>query len=153
VHEYRHHPWVHARKRAAPVRVADQLPEGNAAQRFNTRVALRITRGVGTMACAYAFAAISLTSLPSTLALHSVNADVQWVAQTFLQLVLLSIILVGQNVQAKAADKQSLATYNDGEANLHEILAAQEHLLAQDRLIEDTQRKIIDAIRAKENGQ
>lgn len=47
------------------------------------------------MWCAYVFCAISLTSLPSTLALHSINADVQWVAQTFLQLVLLSVILVG----------------------------------------------------------
>lgn len=69
--------------------------------KFNDGLALRITSFVGTMWCAYLFCAISLTSLPSTLHEHSVNADVQWVAQTFLQLVLLSIIMVGQAVQAK----------------------------------------------------
>jgi hypothetical protein len=69
--------------------------------RFNNRVALAITNGVSTMWCAYIFACISLTSLPSVLKLHSVNADVQWVAQTFLQLVLLSVIMVGQKVQAE----------------------------------------------------
>ena len=53
------------------------------------------------MWCAYIFAAIAFTSLPSILAQHSVNADVQWTAQTFLQLVLLSVIMVGQKVQAE----------------------------------------------------
>lgn len=70
--------------------------------RANDRIALAVTNGVSTMWCAYAFAVIALTSLPSTLAQRSVNADVQWVAQTFLQLVLLSVIMVGQKVQAQS---------------------------------------------------
>lgn len=70
-------------------------------KRFNNKVALWITRGVSTMWCAYIFAAISLTSLPSVLKQQSLNADVQWTAQTFLQLVLLSVIMVGQKVQAE----------------------------------------------------
>ncbi len=73
-------------------------------RRFNDFLGLIITNAVGTMWCAYAFAALSLTSLKSTLAEHSVNADVQWIAQTFLQLVLLSVILVGQNLQSKKQD-------------------------------------------------
>lgn len=135
-HRYHHHPWVTLRKKQSPVRVADQLPEGNAVQRFNTRVALAITRAVGSMWCAYAFAAFDLLSLPAAIR-GGIQFIVAWVAQTFLQLVLLSIIMVGQNVQSGAADKQALATYNDGEANLHEILAAQDHLLAQDLKIEE----------------
>ena len=68
--------------------------------KLNDKLAVLITNGVSTMWCAYIFAAIALTSLPSVLAQHSVNADVQWIAQTFLQLVLLSVIMVGQKVQA-----------------------------------------------------
>jgi hypothetical protein len=59
------------------------------------------------------------------------------VSQTFLQLVLLSIIIVGQNVLAAAADKRSEATYNDADAVLHEAVKIQEHLLAQDEAISD----------------
>jgi len=147
-HRYEHHPWIRQRQRQPPVRVADQLPAGSAVQRFNTRFALAITRGVGSMWCAYVFALFDLLSLPSAIR-AGIAAIVAWVAQTFLQLVLLSIIMVGQNVQAQAADKRALATYNDGEANLHEILAAQDHLLAQDKLIEDTQRVILAAIAGK----
>ena len=62
---------------------------------------------------------------------------VSWVSQTFLQLVLLSIIIVGQNVLAAAADKRSEATYNDADAVLHEAVKIQEHLLAQDKVFED----------------
>lgn len=68
--------------------------------RFNEWLALKVTKGVGTMWCAYAFTAVSLSALPSVLKLRSVDADVQWVAQTFLQLVLLSVIIVGQNIQS-----------------------------------------------------
>jgi hypothetical protein len=57
----------------------------------------------------------------------------QWIAQTFLQLVLLSIIIVGQNVQAAASDPRAENTYQDAEAVLHEALQIQEHLLIQDQ--------------------
>jgi hypothetical protein len=146
-HHYQHHPWVHDRKKQPPVRVADQLPEGNAFQRFNTRVGLRITTIVGTMICAYVFILLALYGLPTAIKAGP-SGLVLWTSSEFLQLVLLPVIIVGQNVQAKAADKQALATYNDGEANLHEILAAQVHLLAQDDLIRETQSRILDAIAA-----
>jgi hypothetical protein len=87
------------------------------ANALNTRVAILITNGVSTMWCAYAFAAISLTSLKPTLEEHSVTADVQWVAQTFLQLVLLSVIMVGQKVQA-----DSLGDLHDKHDALHDRL-------------------------------
>ena len=59
-----------------------------------------------------------------------------WIAQTFLQLVLLPIIIVGQNVQAAAADARSQATYDDASAVLEEAKQIQEHLIAQDSAIE-----------------
>jgi hypothetical protein len=61
---------------------------------------------------------------------------VSWVSQTFLQLVLLSVIIVGQNVLAASADKRSEATYNDADAVLHEAVKIQEHLVAQDAILE-----------------
>src|SRR5438309_4030645 len=69
---------------------------------FNAKVALVITRSVGTMACAYLFAAIALISLPAAINSGQVIVIVSWIAQTFLQLVLLSIIMVGQAVQSRA---------------------------------------------------
>lgn len=71
-----------------------------------------------------------------------------WVSQTFLQLVLLSVIIVGQNVLAAAADKRSEATYNDADAVLHEAVKIQEHLLAQDQVLTD----LVDRLGRVEGG-
>ncbi len=84
---------------------------------LNGRVALFITNAVGTMWCAYIFAGIALISLPSAIE-GGVSTLIAWIAQTFLQLVLLSVIMVGQKVAAAASDKQALQTYKDAEALL-----------------------------------
>jgi hypothetical protein len=84
---------------------------------FNGRVAILITNLVGTMWCAYAFAALALISLPEAIK-GGTAPLVAWIAQTFLQLVLLSVIMVGQKVSAAASDKQALQTYKDAEALL-----------------------------------
>src|SRR6516162_8611761 len=118
-----------------PVKVMDQLPHGNPAARFNQWFAVKITTGVGTMWCAYAFAALALVSLPSAIASGSPVTLVSWISQTFLQLVLPSVIIVGQNVLAAAAKKRSEETYNDADAILHEAVMIQEHLLAQDNVL------------------
>jgi len=72
-------------------------------RKFNQWLALKITNGVGTMWCAYAFAAIALYNLPTAIS-QGPPAVVVWFAQTFLQLVLLSVILVGQSIMGKQAD-------------------------------------------------
>ncbi len=126
-----------------PVTVAEQLPDGNSMARFNAWLAVKVTTGVGTMWCAYAFALIALISLPEAINSHSAVTLVSWVSQTFLQLVLLSVIIVGQNVLAAAADKRSEATYNDADAVLHEAVKLQEHLLAQDKVLDELLDKLI----------
>jgi hypothetical protein len=138
------HPRIEARKQQPPAKVADQLPSGGPFTRFNTFLALKITRGVGTMWCAYAFACLALVSLPDALKAGRPQI-IQWIAQTFLQLVLLSIIIVGQNVQSAAADKRAEATYEDADAVLHTAIQIQEHLRAQDAEI----GKILAALEAK----
>ncbi|SRR5258708_27291761 len=85
--------------------------------KLNNRIAVAITKVVGTMWCAYAFAILALISLPD--AIHAgTSALISWIAQTFLQLVLLSIIMVGQNIAAQASDRQLEQTYKDAEALL-----------------------------------
>jgi hypothetical protein len=125
------HPQAAARAAEGPPRVADQLRHDSGVGRFNAALAVRITTVVGSMWCAYAFAAFDLISLPAAIR-GGAQTIVSWVAQTFLQLVLLSIIMVGQNVQAAAADKRAEATYLDAEMVLHEALQIQAHLAAQD---------------------
>jgi hypothetical protein len=84
---------------------------------FNGWLAVKITNGVGTMWCAYAFTLLALISLPTAIR-GGTGPLVSWIAQTFLQLVLLSIIMVGQKVAAAASDKQAYQTYRDAEALL-----------------------------------
>ena len=84
---------------------------------INGRIALIITNMVGTMWCAYLFGLIAFVSLPAAIAGGTATL-ISWVAQTFLQLVLLSVIMVGQKVAAAASDKQALQTYKDAEALL-----------------------------------
>jgi sensor histidine kinase YesM len=84
---------------------------------FNGRFALLITSAVGTMWCAYLFAIIAFISLPVAITGGTATL-ISWIAQTFLQLVLLSVIMVGQKVAAGASDKQAEETYKDTEALL-----------------------------------
>lgn len=134
LYQYVPHPRIAARKKHPPVTVADMLPRGSGMQRFNAFLAVKITDGVGTMWCAYIFAALALISLPAAIA-GGIPTFISWIAQTFLQLVLLSIIMVGQKVSSEASDKRAQDTYNDAEAVLHEAIQIQQHLAAQDELL------------------
>ena len=59
---------------------------------FNLWLAQKITSGVATMWCAYLFAAIALISLPKAIQSGDSIVIISWVAQTFLQLVLLYLL-------------------------------------------------------------
>jgi hypothetical protein len=106
----------------------DHLPAGNIAQRFNKKLAAGITRVIGTMWTAYIFALLSLASLPAILTQAfrltifpgwlisaSLIALVAWISSYFLQLVLLPILMVGQNVQGEASDARAAKTFTDTE--------------------------------------
>jgi hypothetical protein len=141
IYQHIRHPRIASRIADGPVKVTDLLPRGTAINRFNTNVAILVTKAVGSMWCAYVFALFDLISLPDAVR-GGASAIVSWVAQTFLQLVLLSVIMVGQNVQAAAADKRSEATYHDASATLHEVAHVQGHLAAQDELLTRIAAKI-----------
>jgi hypothetical protein len=79
---------------------------------INAKIAVFLTNIVGSMWCAYVFAVIALIGLPPALKPGG-EGIIAWIAQTFLQLVLLSVIMVGQNVQSVASDVRSQHTYDD----------------------------------------
>jgi hypothetical protein len=79
---------------------------------INAKIAVFLTNVVGSMWCAYVFAIIALIGLRPALRPGG-EGLIAWIAQTFLQLVLLSVIMVGQNVQSVASDVRSQHTYDD----------------------------------------
>lgn len=106
---------------------------------FNTALAVRITRTVGTMWVAYLFGALALISLPAALGSGDVIVIVSWIAQTFLQLVLLPIIIVGQNVIQAANDARAEAD--------HETLTAVHRLTVEVHAINEAQSVILTELR------
>lgn len=100
---------------------------------FNRWLAVKITNGVGSMWCAYIFAIMCFVSLPEAIK-GGTGTLITWICQTFLQLVLLSIIMVGQNVAAEKSELQLEQTYKDAEAlleihdEMHHLIKENEHL-------------------------
>jgi len=145
---YRH--LIHPRTKevldgiAKPTKVNDHRFKGKTGfAAFNAKVGLLITLAVGTMICAYIFAIVALISLPSAIKSHNLTIIIAWISSNFLQLVLLPIIIVGQNIQAAASDKRAEDTYKDAEAVLHEAVEIQKHLAIQDAAISE----IVNALR------
>ncbi len=135
IFDYVQHPHVEKREAVGPPTVAAavaQLHGPGPIGRFNARIGLKVTVVVGTMWCAYLFTLLAVISAPSAFKTGNSLIIVAWIAQTFLQLVLLPIIIVGQNVQAAAADARAQATYDDAAAVLAEAKQIQAHLAAQD---------------------
>ena len=130
------HPRIAGRK-SEHVGSQSSAPTG-----FNGWLAVKITNAVGTMWCAYAFTALALISLPNAIA-GGTGTLISWIAQTFLQLVLLSIIMVGQKVAAVSSDRQAEQTFKDAEALLE--ISDELHRLAKinDRLTNEIHQAII----------
>lgn len=109
IRKFKKHPYV-----IHPKEIINK--ERNGIAKFNYWIAVKITNGVGTMWCAYAFLLIDLLMLPPVIQASNVIVWVTYIAQTVLQLVLLPIIMVGQNViqaqnEAKAETDHRTLTY------------------------------------------
>jgi hypothetical protein len=129
----------------------DFVKKDTAAQRINAKVGLRITVLVGTMWCAYVFAAIALISLPDNI--HSTQLLILWISSSFLQLVLLPIIIVGQNIQARASDARAAKTFEDVEDARNKIARAIDLLdVHTEGGIHDAVAVILEAINEKAAG-
>ena len=139
----KHVPHKHIENRKKYAKAAGDKSSG-----FNNWLAVKITNLVGTMWCAYAFSIIALISLPNAIQAGT-SQLISWIAQTFLQLVLLSIIMVGQKVAAAASDKQAAQTYDDAEALL-EITDGMHKMLKQNTQLTEQINKLLEA--AKKNN-
>lgn len=64
--------------------------------KFNNWLALKITKTVSTMYCAYFFAILAIIGFP--YGSEAIKDYIQWLSQTFIQLTMLSIIMVGQEL-------------------------------------------------------
>ncbi len=109
--------------------------------RLNAAVAVRITKIVGTMYCAYVFTLVALVALPAAIQQGSPTVLVNWLSSNFLQLVLLPIIIVGQNVISAAQDARAEAD--------HETLTALHQMSLQQIDILEGQNQILDLLRQK----
>ena len=90
---------------------------------INNKIAIAITDFVGSMTCAYLFVVLALTSLPNTVEqcynTHMIAPFIAWLSQSFIQLVLLPIIMVGQDLKDKAHHERHKALR-------HELLQSRE---------------------------
>ncbi len=109
------------------------------------RVAVFITDLVGTMWCAIVFTLIALISLPEALQGGKATM-ISWVAQTFLQLVLLSIILVGQKLQNRHAE---LRADSDYETNLEVKKDAEKMMKYLETIEKEKLDKILEILEKK----
>ena len=142
----------HARTRERIDRTAPPPPKVNDDRvGLNGRIGLFITTVVGTMWAAYLFTIVAMISLPSAIRSGDKIIIVGWIAQTFLQLVLLPVIIVGQNLQSHAADRRAQQTYDDAEAVLHECMQIQAHLTAQDSAY-NAQLEVLNSVVAQLRG-
>jgi hypothetical protein len=106
--------------------------------------AVLITKTVGSMWCAYLFALLAVISLPAAIRSHDPIIIVAWTAQTFLQLVLLpTIIIVGQNVQAAASDARAESD--------HDTLIAIHTLTSKVYEISEQQTQILRILEERSN--
>jgi hypothetical protein len=110
---------------------------------FNNRLAVMITRAVGTMGAAYVFVLIAFVSFPQALSAFlsgDTVVGITWLSQSFLQLVLLPIIIVGQNIISASQDVRAVAD--------HETLTALQMINVQQLQILQHQEQILEAINA-----
>ena len=125
--------------------VHKEIHGDNLVGRINTHLAVSVTKIVGSMWCAYIFALIALISLPAAISSHNSLIMVAWIAQTFLQLVLLPIIIVGQNVQAAASDARAESD--------HETLIAIHALIADVHGISQQNTRILKILEERSDKQ
>jgi hypothetical protein len=119
---------------------------------FNYALAVRITKAVGTMWAAYLFVLISLISFPQALNafLHGDTfVGISWLSQSFLQLVLLPIIIVGQNVISTAQDARAEADHLTL-TTLHDMNVRQLTMLEQQKKILEQQSQILEMLKGRQ---
>lgn len=118
-----------------------------AEQGINTRIAVTLTRIVGSMQTAYVFAVLALVGLFAILGWLNpiVVLLVAWLSQTFLQLVFLPILSVGQNVLGRHAElmaEEQFATTQKMYADTELMIRQNNELIALHKAINEKLDKL-----------
>jgi len=123
---FRHEPRPHP---ISPQKITITKAE-QALNGFNMKLAVVITKGLGTMICAYIFSILAIIGFPGFNA--TPTQYVQWLSQTFIQLVALSVLAVGQQVLSKQSELMAEEQYHTTMNSYHDIEQIMQHLYAQD---------------------
>jgi hypothetical protein len=137
-------PTAHVPRHVRKEQIRAEVHGSSAMGRFNAAVAVRVTKIVGTMYCAYVFTLIALVALPAAIQQGSPTVLINWLSSNFLQLVLLPIIIVGQNVISAAQDARAEAD--------HETLTALHTMNVRQLQILEQQQQILDLLKLKAAG-
>jgi hypothetical protein len=126
---FQHNPFSHKPRNVNVQHKAELEASG-----VNTRIAVGLTKSVGTMWTAYSFAVLAIVGLLAILGWLPplVALLVVWASQTFIQLVMLPILSVGQNVLGRHAELMADEQYNTTMSTYHDIEEIKQHLSAQD---------------------
>ncbi len=156
------HRAAYARAQAAPMEhrpklitsrsVAGQVHGAGPVGRVNTWLAVSITKSVGTMWAAYVFTLIAVGGAVAVITNNAFWTAVSvLISQTFLQLVLLPIIIVGQNVISASQDARAEADHLTL-TTLHTINVQQLEILKQHRRLLEQQQEILGMLEKKAAG-
>jgi len=142
---FKHNPFPHKPRNANELHKEELAAAG-----LNTRIAVGLTQGVGTMWTAYSFAVLAIIGLLAILGILSptVALLVAWASQTFIQLVMLPIIMVGQNVLGRKSELQADEAFNTTMKTYHDIEEIMQHLSAQDAELLKQSHMIIHMLKA-----
>ncbi len=107
---------------------------------FNGRFAAALTKTVGSMWVVYftTLFVLAWIALATFGPLHSRDPypfPFLLFIGNVVQLLLVFVILVGQQVLGRTADKRSLQTYEDAEEIFKEVVALHDHMVEQDRVL------------------
>ena len=138
-----HTPSLHIPRHIKKEQIHAQVHGSGPMGRANAWLAVRITKVVGTMYCAYVFTILAFVALPSAIQQGSPTVLVNWLSSNFLQLILLPIIIVGQNVISTAQDVRAEAD--------HETLTALNQMNIQQLEILKTQEEILKLLKSQAN--
>jgi hypothetical protein len=129
---FEHRKRLHEPQNVNMLHEAEQTMAG-----FNQRLAVMLTGWVGSMECAWIFTGIAIIGLLGLLGLLNpfIFLLMQWLSQQFLQLVLLSVIMVGQAVLGRKSSIMADEQFHTTQDTYEDIKDIMKHLSAQDQKI------------------
>jgi len=144
-------PTEHLPRLVTTPQVRNLIHGAGAIGQFNSRLAVLITKSVGTMWAAYLFVLIAFISFPqawNAFTRGDTFTGIAWLSQSFLQLVLLPIIIVGQNVISASQDERAEADHITL-TTLHAMNVRQLQMLEQQQQILQQQHTILELLKTK----